>query len=107
MRFVDKIPGIIRRVLILAVLAAIIGFVAIGFVAKASTPDNPPTVKEAPWAVQTTTRIFYAKELRTVGDTPEIRKYWIFDGKHYTFQEGLLVLDRFSWGSVTVIKRKS
>jgi hypothetical protein len=105
MKVLNKIPAIIRRIFVIGFLVALVGFVALGMIAKNSVADTPPTAKQAPWAVQTVTRIFYAEQFKMDGKTPVIRGYWTYDGRHYAFVDGALELDKEAWGKVTVVRR--
>jgi len=49
------------------------------------------SVADAPWAVQTNTRIYYASELSILPDgNPEIKGYWELDNGAYHYSDGML-----------------
>lgn len=104
-RILDAIPILLRRILTILFLVVLVGFVGLGFLARCNTVEEPPTVKEAPWLIQTDSRIYYAKEFRLSGETPEIKGYWTFDGKRYEFKEGIKDFPKALFGSPKIIKR--
>ncbi len=105
MRFIDKIPVIFRRVVTIGILSLIVVFIGLGVLARCNKVEDPPAVIEAPWAIQTNTRIFYAKEFKTQNKVPMIRNYWTFDGKRYTYKEEVIEFDKATWGEVVIVKR--
>lgn len=105
MRTIDRIPIWFRRIITIGILLAIVGFVGVGIIAKLNTVDSPPGAKEAPWAIQTSSRVYYAKEMRLSGQTPEIRGYWTLEGKRYKYVEGEKIFEPKIWGQVKIIKR--
>lgn len=105
MKVIDSIPIWFRRILTVGILIVVVGFIGLGVLAKCNKVDEPPSAKEAPWAIQTTSRVYYAKEFRLNGETPEIKGYWTFDGKRYHFNEGVKEFEKAIWGKVAIVKR--
>jgi hypothetical protein len=104
-KVIDKIPVWFRRVFVIGVLVLLGVFVSLGFIAKSNIIDQPPSAAKAPWAIQTTTRIYYAKQFRLNGETPEIRGYWTFDGKHYQYNEGIKDFPNSIYKGITPVRR--
>lgn len=102
---IDKIPILFRRLVTIIILGALVLFVGLGVLARCSMVDEPPSVKQAPWAIQTDTRIYYAKEFRLVGKTPEIRGYWTLEGKRFNFNKDVKDFPEDLYPYVKIIKR--
>lgn len=105
MRVIDAIPIWFKRILTIGILLAIVVFIGLGMLARCSMTDKPPSVKDAPWAIQTTSRVYYAKEFRLSGKVPEIRGYWTLEGKRYKFVDAEKAFEQAIWGQVKIIKR--
>lgn len=73
---------------------------------NSTSSDNAPSVEEAPWAVQTSSRVYYGESISEIGENPAITNYWISDGKNYTYHEDTFVFEKESWGEVRIIKRR-
>lgn len=97
---------ILLRLIAFAIFGAIVVFVFGGFLASCSKPQEPPTITEAPWVVQTSSRLYYAKELKMLNGEPYIRGYWTYDGKRFHFEKGSLSFSVNSYGQVKVIRRE-
>ncbi len=67
--------------------------------------NNPPSITEAPWSVQTSSRFYYAKEYLVIDGVPTIRNYWTFDGQHYHFVQGTMPFPKREYGQVAIIRR--
>lgn len=91
----------IRLIIILPILFIII----VVSLAYFNRPAQPPTVQEAPWAIQTESRIFYAQKCVTNEGNPVITGYWYLKGKKYRFEEGSIYFDKTEWGTVIVVRR--
>jgi hypothetical protein len=112
---IDKIGIWLKRLLIIGILGGIIIFICSGVIANIITPDDPPDIHDASWAVQATkldpygepigTQIFYAKQFRLNEKTPEIRGYWTFDGMRYNYTADIKSLDTDRWTNVKAVKR--
>ena len=96
---------IFRRIIFGIIVAAVGGFLLMGLIAKVSKPETPPSLVDAPFAIQTSSRYYYAHELRLVRQTPEIRGYWTFDGKHYTYHAGTKDFPRDLYPRISIIRR--
>jgi hypothetical protein len=105
LKVIDAIPIWFRRILTIGILVVVIGFIGLGVLARCDTVDSPPSAKEAPWAIQTTSRIYYAKEFKLNGQTPEIRGYWTLNGNRYVYNEGVKDFDKAIYGKVAIVKR--
>lgn len=88
-----------------AALLFLVLFVVLGLFKGCGTVEEPPSVAEAPWAVQTSSLYYYAKEFSVQGDVPAIKDYWIFDGKRYHFYTGVKLFPPESYGAVAIINR--
>ena len=104
-RIIDAIPLWFRRIFTIAILLAVFGFIGLGIVAWFVKPQAPPTTKEAPWAVQTSSRIYYAKSFSSVDGSPAIKDYWSLDGKRYSYHQDILVFDKTLYGNVDIVRR--
>ena len=96
---------IVRRVIFLVVLSAVAGFFLMGGVAKLTEKDKPPSSVDAPFIIQTASRIYYAREITFRGETPMIRAYWELNGRHYTFHDAVLEFPRKIFGTVAIVRR--
>lgn len=66
----------------------------------------PPSVTDAPWAVQTSSRVYFAKEYGVINGVPTIRKFWINDGKnHYVFVDTAMPFPKREFGQIAVVRR--
>jgi hypothetical protein len=101
----DPVWTVIKRTLFFGVIFAVLIFFILGFLARCQAIDDPPSVKTARWGLQTDTRYYYAKELRLVGETPELRDYWTFDGKRYHFKKEVKSFPEDLYKVVAIIDR--
>ena len=106
MRFIDGIPLLIKRVLTFAFLGAILLFIALGVFNYFSKPQNPPTVAEAPYIIQTSSRVYYGKEMSMNGVDPAFKGYWTLDGNRYNFHSDIIKFNHEIFGSVKIIERR-
>lgn len=99
---------ILKRIVGIIIIAAIAVFVlggVIGNLVGAGTPDLPAVV-EAPWIVQTNSRLYYAEELRLDADNiPTIKGYWTLDGDEYNLHDDSITFTEKLYGKVVVIRR--
>ena len=96
----------LRRVITFIVAAAIVFLLIIGIIAFFVHRGSAPSVADAPWAIKTNTRIYYAAELSILPDgNPEIRGYWELDNGVYHYSDGMLPFPKASFGKVDVIRR--
>ena len=105
-RTAPRVVVIIFRVVMAAVFVGIILFVLLGVVKGCVHSPESPTIIEAPWAIQTSSRYYYAREFSLQdGMVPTIKDYWTFDGKRYHFQEGTKSFPEAIYGKVAIIRR--
>lgn len=105
-RTAPRVVVILLRVVMAAVLVGIVLFVLLGVVKGCLPASRVPTITEAPWAIQTSSRYYYAKEFSLQdGIVPTIKDYWTFDGKRYHFQEGTKSFPEVIYGKVAIIRR--
>lgn len=112
MRTVGKVVLWIYRIIIIAVVVFII-YGLVNF--YLNRPAEPPTLAEAPWAVQTfsndgkyiPSRFYLANKVEILEDgTPKITDYWTYDGKGYHHQDGERLFDKATYGNVDIKRRK-
>ena len=98
------------RVIIVTVLIAIAIPIVLGFV-KQYVGDNtkPPSIANAPWEIATTSRLYYGEYFSFVGNTPELKNYYILDGTKYTYRKSVISFDPRLYGtfgiSVILVQR--
>ncbi len=102
--------SIFRAIVRILSLVFLVGFVllCIGtyIFSCAITSHNPPAIKDAPWAVQTSSRIYYGKEYSIVNGNPALIGYWTLDGKgNYHFYKGTMEFPKKLFGQVAIIRR--
>jgi len=95
----------IKRTLATLTLVVIVIFFAGGTIKGATTPDAAPTTLQAPWMVQTSSRVYYAKDFSIQAGSPSIRDYWTFDGKRYHYTVGVMPFPKKLFGDVKVYQR--
>ncbi len=93
---------IFRIIVSLAVL-----FFAAGLIRGCVISKQPPSISEAPWAVQTSSRVYYAKGFSTIDGNPAIKGYWVegLDGK-YRYYDGIQQFPKATYGQIVIIRRK-
>jgi hypothetical protein len=96
------------RLIITLVAGSAVLFVLLGVVAnwQPLTKTKAPSVTEAPWVLQTSSRIYLAAEYSVQDGVPAIRKYWSIDGKRYIYHEAVKTFPSNLYGKVNVIRRK-
>ena len=96
----------LRRVITIILAGTLVFLVIIGVIVFLTHRGDPPSVADAPWAIKTNTRIYYAEELSILPDgNPEIRGYWELDNGVYHYSNGLLPFSKASFGEVDIIRR--
>ena len=88
-------------------------FIVLGVVSFLNRPVEPPSVKDAPWAIQTysqdeqriPSRIYYAVSIEYTDNTPIIKDYWSFDGKKFIKQEGEKAFPPERYGDILIVRR--
>lgn len=96
---------IIKKIIGTCILLAFVGFIAFSAVLYFSKPEKPPSVEDAPWLVQTSSRYYIGKSLSSKNGAPVLRDYYVFDGKHYKLVEGTIAFPESVYGKVVVVKR--
>lgn len=66
-----------------------------------------PSVKDAPYVIQTTTRVYYAKSYQDIGGVVTLHDYYEFGQKGWKKQNHSLPMDREYYGSIKVSARQS
>jgi hypothetical protein len=94
-----------KRIIFGVIVAAVAIPVILGGIAKFSAADKPPTAVDAPFIIQTSSRIYYARQMRLDGQIPSIRGYWTLDGKHYKYHAGILSFPENIFGKVAIVRR--
>jgi hypothetical protein len=96
----------IRRILFCSFLTVILAFVGCGVVGYLKLKqETPPSAVEAPWLVETSSRIYYASKYSLQDGQPAINGYWTLDDKKFTYHNDILVLDKALYGVVKVVGR--
>jgi hypothetical protein len=104
---VRKFTGATRTVLRFIVIVLFIAaglFVLLGVINQC-VPTKMPDATSAPWLIQTSSRIYYAKEYTLVDGTPAIRGYWTTNGKTYRFVDEIKTFPAALYGKISVIRR--
>ncbi len=100
------------RLVLLAVVVAVITGIAYYYLNK---PSAPPVLADAPWVIQTfsndqyrTPSRFYFASKVTIGKdgTPQATGWWSFNGKNYEKHDGTLLFDKSVYGNVDIKRRK-
>ncbi len=90
------------------VFIAIVLFFLSGFLKDCSFfgSKNSPSITEAPWAIQTSSRVYYAKEYSIQSGNPAIKDFWVagLDGK-YIYHAGVKLFPKREYGEVAIIRR--
>ncbi len=98
----------IQRVLAWIATIAVVGFVLliIGTYAISCFYKPLPSVKDAPYAIQTSSRVYYAKQYSVVNGVPTITDYWTMEDKdRYEFHKGTMPFPKREFGQIAVIRR--
>ncbi len=107
-RWVWQIPMALARflrVLISLAFIALILFIGLGVWAY-FRPDTPePSVTIAPWVVKTSSRVYYAKQLKIEDGVPYVRGWWETDGRKYRYRDSEMAFPSSVYGAVKVIRR--
>jgi len=106
MRIIDAIGLLFRRLVTIAILIGIVAgvcwFLFSSFIGKDS---KIPNIEAAPWAIQTSTRIYYAQDYKVVDGVPVIIGFWTLDGENYNYHKGVKDFPAEVWGKVSVYPR--
>jgi hypothetical protein len=98
-------PRIIKRIILIVIGAAILFFVVVGVVAHFIKAKDPPSTLEAPWVIQTHSRVYYAQEFSIQEGVQAIRGYWYSDGDRWIYSEESKSLPETIFGPIKVIRR--
>jgi hypothetical protein len=77
--------------------------IALGFIKK--TVNKEPSDIQAPYEVQTSSRIYLGGKLSAVNNAPELTGYWYLQGGKYFFVKGSISFPENECGKVTVVAR--
>lgn len=99
------IKRVLSIILIVSILIVPVSCTVLGITAYFLQPDDPPPVSEAPWVVQTSSRVYYARSVSSVNGNPAIKGYWVSSGRHYKFYPDVQVFDKKIYGQVAIIRR--
>ena len=100
----------VKKVVVIAIGSALLLFFGLGLIANGQpvTQAQAPSVKQAPWLVETSTRIYYAKEYKLEkGKPPAIRGYWELTRNQCRFFPGVLEFPTSLFGQIKVIRRQA
>jgi hypothetical protein len=105
---IRKVTGASRtilRIIVTLFFVALILFVLLGFISQCIPSIQMPDATEAPWLIQTTSRIYYAREYSMLDGTPAIRGYWTTNGKTYRFTDEVKTFPYALYGKIDVVRR--
>lgn len=107
-RYMRAFTGI-QRVVAFITTAIFFGFiilmVATYVIGCAIKEANPPSVKEAPYIIQTSSRVYYASVYEVINGVPTITGYWTSDGKKYHYTKAAMPFPKKEFGQIAVIRR--
>lgn len=63
---------------------------------------KPPATMTAPWAIETTSRIYYGEKFSIQNGVPELKGYWTLDGTKYTYHNGIIEFPANEYGKFGV-----
>jgi hypothetical protein len=95
----------VLRVIFIFIIVAFALFILLGFVSRCIPSIRMPDATEAPWIIQTSSRIYYASEYTLLDDVPAIRGYWTTNGKTYRFVNDVKTFPFELYGQISVIRR--
>jgi hypothetical protein len=105
---VRKFTGATRTILrsiITIFFVALILFVLLGCISQCIPSVRMPDATEAPWLIQTTSRIYYAREYSMLDGVPAIRGYWTTNGKTFRFTNEVKIFPYKLFGKIDVVRR--
>ena len=103
MRIVRNFFRVIKLVIFGAAALVIAFLVGLGVIKKYA--DAPPSSTNAPYVVETSSRIYLGEKLSTASGYPELTDYWTLDGTKYTYHAGTISFPVSSYGKVEVVDR--
>ena len=97
----------VRKVLkwiIVSIIFLIVAIpVALGAIKKYVVGDTKlPATMTAPWAIETTSRIYYGEKFSIQNGVPELKGYWTLDGTKYTYHNGIIEFPANEYGKFGV-----
>ncbi len=97
--------SVLARIVFWLVLVGVAVPFILGAVQKYTAVDKPPGLVDAPFIVQTSSRVYYGRQMRLDGQTPTLRGYWTLTGKHYTYSEGTISFPQKTFWKVAIVRR--
>ncbi len=94
-----------KRVVVILALIIVGVPVLLGGVAYLTKPAGPPSVADAPWQVQTSSRVYYAKVYEIVAKSPAITGYWVLESRGWQFHKETFILRKELFGNVAIVRR--
>jgi len=102
-----------HRIILLILIVGGIGLFAFNSYRASQPPPTPAQVQQstapsttvAPYAVQTSSRVYYAVKYADDGKVITLQKYYAYINNKWQLQKGELPLDRAVYGRVEVYKR--
>ena len=101
MRLLQWVATHPRAVVMLAVVVGI-AFLAWRYFGPEPVPPEvrrAPTVREAPYVVQTTSRYYFAADVELTDDAVVMKGYWEFDGRDWVYHPFSISLDKELFGA--------
>jgi len=94
--------GIVFVAVAVFILAGVVKYFVAGH-------DTVPSVADAPWLIQTTSRVYYGAEFSLQDGVPSLKGYWTLDGKKYNYHSGVISFPETLYGTfgtdVKLVKR--
>ena len=106
-----KLGRVVRWVILGIIAAAIAIPVLLGLIKKmVEWNEQPPSVKKAPWEIETSSRIYFGEYFSLQKGVPELKDYWYLQGSRYYFVNGIISFPGNQYGefgvSVLLIARE-
>jgi hypothetical protein len=107
-KVIKWLPRIFLCGLVVWILSGVVGYYL-------NKPAAPPSVRDAPWVIQTysndilrvPSRVYYATDVEIKQDgTPVAKTYWSFNGNNYKKHSGTIEFPVSIYGNIS-IKRRS
>ena len=101
------------RIVILVVVIAIGAYAYLAISTSAGCQGNEvvqeekgaPATSVAPFTVQTTSRVYYAVDVKETDKTVSLHGFFEKVNKKWVLRDGDLILNRSAYGKITVIRR--
>lgn len=96
-----------KRVIVFVVMGAVALWLLLSVIAGwANGCAGPPSLTDAPWAVQTSSRVYYTGDYFLQDGVPAIKNYWVSDdGKSYRFVKDVKLFPSKLYGKIAVVRR--